>query len=165
MLDRSIDPRIRFNCAIKVDTGRGFQWIISGGLARTGILENNSQINILTIDDESYIRQSVRTYLEDYGFHVYEAENGRVGLEVFEKESIDLVLLDLRMPEMDGLQVLEILKEKAPETPLVVASGTGNITAVVDALHLGAWDYILKPIEDMSVLYHSVKKCFKTEPA
>jgi PAS domain S-box-containing protein len=65
------------------------------------------------------------------------------------------------MPEMDGLQVLKILRGKAPDIPLVVASGTGNITAVVEALHLGAWDYILKPIEDLNVLYHSVQKCLK----
>jgi len=124
-------------------------------------LEDNSEFKILTIDDESYIRQSIKSYLEDYGFTVFEAENGKKGLEVFDRESPDLVLLDLRMPEMDGLQVLEILKEKAPDIPLVIASGTGNITAVVEALHLGAWDYILKPIEDMNVLYHSVKKCLK----
>jgi len=53
------------------------------------------------------------------------------------------------------------LRGKAPDIPLVVASGTGNITAVVEALHLGAWDYILKPIEDLNVLYHSVQKCLK----
>jgi len=124
-------------------------------------LEDSSNFKILTIDDESYIRQSIRTYLEDYGFIVFEAENGQKGLEVFDLEKPDLVLLDLRMPEMDGLQVLEILNDKAPDIPLVIASGTGNITAVVEALHLGAWDYILKPIEDMSVLYHSVQKCLK----
>ncbi len=124
-------------------------------------MEDNYQYKILTIDDESYIRQSIRTFFEDYGFTVFEAENGRKGLEVFYEKRPDLVLLDLRMPEMDGLQVLEILRQKSPETPLVVASGTGNITAVVEALHLGAWDYILKPIEDMSVLYHSVQKCLK----
>lgn len=124
-------------------------------------LENDSRYKILTIDDESYIRQSIRTYLEDYGFKVFEAENGKKGIDVFDREHPDLVLLDLRMPEMDGLQVLNILQDKAPDTPLVVASGTGNISAVVEALHLGAWDYILKPIEDLSVLYHSVQKCLK----
>ena len=121
-------------------------------------LEENSKYKILTIDDESYIRQSIRTYLEDYGFTVFEAENGKKGIEVFDREHPDLVLLDLRMPEMGGLQVLEVLRDKAPETPLVVASGTGNISSVVEALHLGAWDYILKPIEDLNVLYHSVQK-------
>ena len=124
-------------------------------------MEDNSIYKVLTIEDESYIRQSIRTFLEDYEFKVVEAENGRRGIEVFDLEGPDLVLLDLRMPEMDGLQVLKTLKEKSPDTPLVVASGTGNIAAVVEALHLGAWDYILKPIEDMSVLYHSVQKCLK----
>src|SRR3989339_49193 len=124
-------------------------------------VEDNSRYKILTIDDESYIRQSIRTYLEDYEFTVFEAENGKKGIEVFDREHPDLVLLDLRMPEMDGLQVLEVLRDRAPDIPLVIASGTGNISAVVGALHLGAWDYILKPIEDLSVLYHSVQKCLK----
>jgi len=124
-------------------------------------LDDNSKYKILTIDDESYIRQSIRTYLEDYEFTVFEAENGKKGIDVFDREHPDLVLLDLKMPEMDGLQVLKILRGKAPDIPLVVASGTGNITAVVEALHLGAWDYILKPIEDLNVLYHSVQKCLK----
>ncbi|MCK5542880.1 MAG: response regulator [Desulfobacterales bacterium] len=113
---------------------------------------------ILTIDDESYIRQSIKAYLEDFGFIVFEAENGKKGIEIFDSNKIDLILLDLRMPEMNGLEVLKIIKEKSPDTPLIVASGTGNISAVVEALHLGAWDYILKPIEDMNVLYHSVTK-------
>lgn len=124
-------------------------------------LEGNAKYKILTIDDESYIRQSIRTYLEDYGFNVIEAENGCQGLAMFESEHPDLVVLDLRMPQMDGLQVLKKIKEISSDIPLVVASGTGNISAVVDALHLGARDYILKPIEDMSVLYHSIQKCLK----
>ncbi len=119
---------------------------------------------ILTIDDESYIRQSIKSYLEDFGFTVLEAENGKKGLEIFASNKIDLILLDLRMPEMNGLEVLKAIKEESPDTPLIVASGTGNITAVVEALHLGAWDYILKPIEDMNVLYHSIAKCL-TESA
>ncbi len=122
-------------------------------------LKNSSKI--LTIDDEAYIRNSIRNYLEDYGFRVVEAETGKDGIDVFDREQPDLVLLDLRMPEMDGLQVLEILRKRSPETPLIVASGTGNITDVVEALHLGAWDYILKPVQDMNVLFHSVTKCLK----
>ena len=113
---------------------------------------------ILTIDDESYIRQSIKAYLEDFGFTILEAENGKKGIEIFNSNKIDLILLDLRMPEMNGLEVIKIIKQKSPETPVIVASGTGNISAVVEALHLGAWDYILKPIEDMNVLYHSVTK-------
>lgn len=124
-------------------------------------LEDNSKFTILTIDDESYIRHSIKSFLEDYGFVVFEAETGKQGIEVFNAHSPDLVLLDLRMPEMDGLEVLEILKARDPDLPLVVASGTGNITSVVEALRLGASDYIFKPIEDMTVLYHSIQKCLK----
>ena len=124
-------------------------------------MEDNSKFTILTIDDESYIRQSIKSFLEDYGFIVFEAENGKKGIEVFNAQSPDLVLLDLRMPGMDGLEVLEVLKAQCPDVPLVVASGTGDMNSVVDALRLGANDYILKPIEDMIVLYHSIQKCLK----
>lgn len=123
-------------------------------------MKDNSEFKILTIDDEYCIRQNIKNYLEDCGFNVFEAVNGEKGLEVFEKENPDLVLLDLQMTEMDGLQVLETLRKKAPDIPLIIA-GTGDISTVVEALHLGAWDYILKPIGDMSVLYQSVQKCLK----
>ncbi|MCK5076490.1 MAG: PAS domain S-box protein, partial [Calditrichia bacterium] len=113
---------------------------------------------ILTIDDEEFIRQSFIAYLEDYGYKMLEAENGKVGLDIFRKEAIDLILVDLRMPEVDGLEVLETVKKESPDTPVIVVSGTGVISDAVEALHKGAWDYILKPIQDLSVLVHAVKK-------
>ncbi len=128
---------------------------------QTVMLNNKTPVKILTIDDEAYIRQSIRTYLEDYGFIVFEAENGKRGLEIFYREFPDLVVLDLKMPEMGGLEVLESIGEKSPDTPLIVASGTGNMASVVQALRLGAWDYIFKPIEDMDMLRHSIEKCLK----
>jgi PAS domain S-box-containing protein len=113
---------------------------------------------ILTIDDDSSIRVSIRNFLEDYEYRVLEAENGRIGVEVFERENPDLVLVDLRMREMGGLDVLSRISSLSPDTPLVVVSGTGVIGDAVEALHQGAWDYLLKPIEDMSVLLHAVEK-------
>jgi PAS domain S-box-containing protein len=124
-------------------------------------LEANSKFTILTIEDEPYIRQSIKSFFEDYGFVVLEAENGKQGIEVFNAHSPDLVLLDLRMPKMNGIEVLEVLKARNPDIPLVVASGTGNRESVAQALRLGANDYIFKPIEDMTVLYHSIQKCLK----
>ncbi len=119
------------------------------------------QEKILTIDDEEAIRGSIRAYLEDCGFEVLEAENGRVGLEVFQQEKVDLILVDLRMPEIDGLQLLERVKEISPDTPVIVVSGTGIISDVVQALRLGACNYLLKPVQDLKVLLHAVEKALE----
>lgn len=116
---------------------------------------------ILVIDDEVYIRDSVIGFLEDFGFQVADAENGRIGLELFETQNPDLVLCDLRMPEMDGLEVLAKVRLKNPKIPIIIVSGAGNISDTVEALRLGAWDYIIKPIQDMNVLYHAVSKAFE----
>jgi putative two-component system response regulator len=119
---------------------------------------DNSIPVVLTIDDEKVIRDSFRFYLEDWGYRVLEAENGRLGLEVFHSQNPDLVLVDLRMPEVDGLEVLREVSEGSPDTPIIVVSGTGVIGDAVEALHRGAWDYLLKPVEDLSVLVHAVEK-------
>ena len=116
---------------------------------------------ILVIDDEIYIRDSVTGFLEDFGFEVVDAENGRIGLEIFDRQNPDLVLCDLRMPEMDGLEVLASVRLKNPKIPIIIVSGAGNISDTVEALRLGAWDYIIKPIQDMNVLYHAVNKAFE----
>ncbi|MFH1154676.1 MAG: response regulator [Pseudomonadota bacterium] len=113
---------------------------------------------ILIIDDEAYIRDSVKSFLEDYGYAVIEASDGNQGLEKFSSEKPDLILCDLRMPEMDGLEVLGEVTRNSPETPIIIVSGAGNIADTVEALRLGAWDYIIKPIQDMNVLYHAVGK-------
>lgn len=115
-------------------------------------------IKILVIDDEAYIRDSVKSFLEDYGFQVIEACDGSVGLDLFAAEKPDLILCDLRMPEMDGLDVLSAVTVQSPDTPIIIVSGAGNIADTVEALRLGAWDYIIKPIQDMNVLYHAVNK-------
>ncbi len=116
---------------------------------------------ILVIDDEIYIRDSVIGFLEDFGFEVVSAENGRDGLELFNTQHPDLVLCDLRMPVMDGLEVLAGVRQKNPKIPIIIVSGAGNISDTVEALRLGAWDYIIKPIQDMNVLYHAVTKAFE----
>jgi PAS domain S-box-containing protein len=124
-------------------------------------LKPRRAFNILIIDDEAIIRQSMRTYLKDSGYQVVEAENGRAGLLMLEKECPDLVILDLRMPQMGGLQFLETLNQDGIDIPVIVVSGTGTMTSVVQALRLGAWDYLFKPIEDLTMLAHAVEKCLK----
>jgi signal transduction histidine kinase len=116
---------------------------------------------ILVIDDEEYIRDSIIGFLEDFGFELTDAENGRIGLEIFDSRQPDLVLCDLRMPEMDGLEVLASVRQRNSEIPIIIVSGAGNIADTVEALRLGAWDYIIKPIQDMNVLYHAVHKALE----
>ncbi|MBA3009332.1 MAG: response regulator [Proteobacteria bacterium] len=124
-------------------------------------MDENTGKKILVIDDEVYIRDSMIGFLDDFGFQTIEAENGKIGLEKFESQHPDLVLCDLRMPEMDGLKVLSHVTGKNKNIPIIIVSGAGNISDTVEALHLGAWDYIIKPIQDMNVLFHAVGKAFE----
>ncbi|TKB12365.1 response regulator [Desulforhopalus sp. IMCC35007] len=116
---------------------------------------------ILLVDDEEVLRESVSDFLEDRDYRVITAENGFAALEIFKKEKPDLVLTDLRMPQMDGLELLKKIGKIAPEIPLIVVSGTGRISDTVQALQLGAWDYILKPVQDMNIIIHAVERCLE----
>ncbi|NOX25120.1 MAG: response regulator [Deltaproteobacteria bacterium] len=116
---------------------------------------------ILTIDDEADIRQSFCRYLSEFDYEVLEAASGRAGLDLFMAERPDLILVDLRMPDVDGLTVIAAVKKESPETPVIVVSGTGNINDAIEALRLGAWDYLLKPLADLAVLRHAVEKALE----
>jgi phosphoserine phosphatase RsbU/P len=111
---------------------------------------------ILTIDDEPLVREILTAYLEDSGYEVSEAGDGQTGIEMIRREPPDLVLCDLRMPGVDGLQVLATVTREFPELPILVVSGMGGISDAIQALKLGAWDYVTKPIEDMMVLEHAI---------
>jgi len=117
--------------------------------------------SLLVIEDEAGVRESIALFFEDKGSFVYEAENGRQGLELFRQQRPDIVLVDLRMPGIDGLDVISSVKEESPDTPVIVVSGTGVLADAIEALRLGAWDYVLKPIEDMQVLEHAVNKAIE----
>lgn len=121
----------------------------------------DSPARILTIDDDLTVRENIVAYLEDSGFEVYQAENGALGLDVFRAEQPDLVLVDLRMPVMDGMEVVRRLKIEAPAVPVIVVSGVGVLEEAVEALRIGAWDFVTKPISDMMVLEHAVGKCLE----
>jgi len=103
---------------------------------------------VLIVDDEALIRLNLRALLEDLGYGVVEAADGREGLDAFDREGPDLILADLRMPVMDGLSMIAALREKTTETPVIVVSGTGSVQHAVDSVRLGAWDYVVKPVED-----------------
>lgn len=118
----------------------------------------NSPATLLIIDDDEVVRLSLADYLEDSGFNVLQASNGQQGLEMFEREQPDLIICDLRMPQVDGLTLLRRISELSIDTPVLVLSGAGVMSDVVEALRLGAADYLIKPLEDLMVLEHSVNR-------
>jgi len=121
-------------------------------------LDNSLKLKtILVIDDETLVRESMAVYLEDSGFNVIQAVDGKQGVILFAKHRPDLVLCDLRMPEMDGMAVLDEISKVSPDTPIIIVSGAGQIHDVVEALRLGALDYLVKPITNMAVLEKAVE--------
>lgn len=100
---------------------------------------------ILLIDDEASIRRTLKEILEFEKYQVLEAPDGYVAIEIFKKSPIDVVLLDIKMPKMDGLEVLDFLQEINSEIPVIMISGHGSIDTAVEAVKKGAFDYISKP--------------------
>ncbi len=102
---------------------------------------------ILIVDDEPAHRLMIALHLKEAGHEVVEAADGREGLEAAAKEPVDLVLMDVRMPVLDGQQALVKLKESQPELPVIMMTAFGSIQDAVQALKAGAWDYLTKPLD------------------
>ena len=113
---------------------------------------------ILTIDDEEIIRFTISGFLEEFGYNVLQASNGLDGIEIFEKENPDLVLLDLKMPNMDGIDVIKKIKEISEDTPIVVISGINSLIEALEAINHGACDFLTKPISNLNILTHVIEK-------
>ncbi len=101
---------------------------------------------ILIVEDDLSVGESLRLLLKKKGYNTFLASNGKEALNIFRQEIIDLVITDLVMPKMDGIQLLEAVKEIKPETEVIVISAQGTIEKAVQAMKLGAFDFIEKPI-------------------
>lgn len=104
-------------------------------------------MNILVIDDERSIRNTLKDILGLEGYVVDVAENGTTGLELIRSKDFDIVLCDIKMPEMDGIEVLKKIMEIKPESTVIMISGHGNIDTAVEAIKHGAFDFIVKPLD------------------
>lgn len=102
---------------------------------------------ILIIDDERSIRRALREILEFENFEVHEAENGKEGLEKILATTYDIIFCDIKMPLMDGMEVLDEIHKAKIEVPVIMISGHGNIETAVDAIKKGAFDFIEKPLD------------------
>ena len=101
---------------------------------------------IVVADDEALARQSVAEFLREEGYQVYEAADGQAALQLLDQFDVDLILSDLRMPGVDGLAVLQKVREMYPQTMVVLMTAYASVDTVVEALRLGAQDYLLKPL-------------------
>ena len=112
---------------------------------------------IVLIDDEKDIREVMAISLQDAGYDVDTAADGATGLKLCEDNSPQIVITDIRMPGMDGLQVLESIKQKYPDIEVIVATAFGEMDLAIRALQLDASDFITKPISD-EALYLALKR-------
>src|SRR6478735_421381 len=102
---------------------------------------------ILVIDDEKAIRRSIREILEFEKHQVEEAEDGQMGLNMALKNNYDIVLSDIKMPKIDGTELLQKIMESELDTSVIMMSGHGSIETAVEAVKKGAYDYLAKPID------------------
>ena len=106
----------------------------------------NAKASILIVDDEEVVRRSYATVLGEAHCNAQTALDGDEGLRAMERHPFDVVLLDLRMPGADGMGVLKKMKQKWPESEVVVITGYPSVESAKEAVRLGAYDYIAKPV-------------------
>jgi len=115
-------------------------------------------IKVLIIDDDQRILDFLCTILKRYEFDLYTASDGETGIELFKKENPSIILTDINMPEITGIEILKIIKKISPITQVIVFSGVGTTTDVIEALRLGASDYLVKPF-NIDLLIHTLSRC------
>ena len=118
------------------------------------------QRRILLVDDEANVRTVFSDILKKESYLVKEAKDGPEAIKAIDEETFDLALVDLRMPRMDGIEVLENIKKRKPEIPVIVYTGYGSITSAVEAMRKGAFDYLNKPFSPQQ-LKSNIKKALE----
>lgn len=118
------------------------------------------ELEILVLDDEKVFRDEIKEFLENDNFTVFVAEKPSVAFNILESNDIDIMILDLRLPEMDGLQVLQTVKEMYPHLEVIMITGHGDMDAVINAMRLGAVEFFPKPFRllDMKAAIQRTKR-------
>jgi DNA-binding NtrC family response regulator len=117
---------------------------------------------ILLVDDDPLVLESVGLVLENKGYSVKTADNGENALEKIAKDHFDLVLSDLVMDKVDGITVLKYAKQKDPDLKVILLTAYGSMTSTIDALRLGADDFLLKPCEPEEIFFR-VRRCLEQQ--
>jgi len=120
-------------------------------------VQNKLSCCILLVDDEANLRTVFSDVLKRAGYRVNTVEDGHEAVKEVEENTYNLALVDLRMPRMDGIEVLENIKKRKPELPVIIYTGYGSVTTAVEAMRKGASDYLNKPFSPEE-LKLSIKK-------
>ncbi len=116
---------------------------------------------VLVVDDEQLVRRALSRYLSKMGYAIEVAEDGIQAITRLEENSFDLVLTDLKMPNLDGRELMTIMAQKFPDIPKIVLTGFGTNEDILLALKTGAYDFITKPIMDFEILHHAVERALE----
>ncbi|MBW2482429.1 MAG: sigma-54-dependent Fis family transcriptional regulator [Deltaproteobacteria bacterium] len=122
--------------------------------------------NILVVDDEPAHRQMIEAVLDAEGYEIVQAEHGGAAISEVEKRFYDLVIMDVRMPDVDGIEALQKIKQISPDIPVIIMTAYASVDTAVDALKSGAYDYLIKPLDidelkllvDKALRYHQLEQ-------
>jgi PAS domain S-box-containing protein len=123
--------------------------------------EEETRHTVLVVEDDQLIRKAMISFLKSCGHRLLEAEDGRQGLHMLRQGHPDILVTDLRMPEMDGRALVDTCLKEFPRTEIIVVSGMGSMQDAIEILRLGAFDYITKPVVDMELVDHSIRKALQ----
>jgi len=121
-------------------------------------------VQILVVDDEDAVRLLIRRILEEKGYRVVTAADGNEGLAKLDQDGIDLVLLDINMPGLDGFQVLELIRRRS-NLPVIMLTGMDKVSTLRDTLDIGADDYITKPFSPLELVARIKAKLRRAKPS
>ncbi|MFA4851138.1 MAG: response regulator [Bacteroidales bacterium] len=110
-----------------------------------------NKFTVLILDDEKHFTEELREFLQNNGFHAIEANTANQGLSVLKKRKIDLLILDVRLPGVNGLDILKEVKAKYPDMEVIIVSAHGDMDTVIKALRQGAIDYLRKPFRHIDI--------------
>ncbi|MBW2622252.1 MAG: response regulator [Deltaproteobacteria bacterium] len=110
-------------------------------------------MHVLLVDDEEEFLAPLMKRLKKRNIHVYGSESGKAALAALGRHHIDVVVLDVKMPDMDGIEVLQKIKKEYPEVEVILLTGHANLETVCEGIRLGAFDYLMKPMEIDELLY------------
>ncbi|HJP19494.1 MAG TPA: response regulator, partial [Nitrospinota bacterium] len=116
-------------------------------------MENAKNEKILLVEDEEYLLKSLEVFLRnETKYEIFSASNGKEAIEIINSKEIDLILTDLKMPEIGGIELMEYVKNKSADIPVIAMTAFASLNSAIEALRLGVYDYLIKPYEFDMVL-------------